>query len=154
MGKRGSSKGPGRLGSPDVVRVERLNVLWSLPRSQSPPRCARAPGMWAPLAYPVPPARLRKLQKLEGSFKKAKENSTTIKTYGWYSGFCLGATVGQVWTAWWYLKYMLPPNSFKWEGPGRVPNTCYYRTVLWEGSPGSSNGPGRLRSPNVARVER
>ena len=40
------------------------------------------------------PPRLRKLQKRKGSFENATEVPTTIESYGWYSGLCLGATVG------------------------------------------------------------
>ena len=29
-----------------------------------------------------------------------KKVAKTIKSYGWYSGPCLGATVGQVWNSW------------------------------------------------------
>ena len=79
-------KGPGRLGSLDAARIDRLLVLWPVPRCQGPPRCALAPGIWAPLGYPVPPPTLKKAAK-------------TIKSYGWYSGPCLGATVGQVWNS-------------------------------------------------------
>ena len=79
-------KGPGRLGRPDVARVELLVVLWPLPPCHGPLRCARAPGMWAPLAHPVPPPTLKKIAK-------------TIKSYGWYSGPCLRTTVRQVWNS-------------------------------------------------------
>ena len=109
-------KGPGRLGSPDVARVQRLVVRWLLPRCQGPPRCARALGMWAPLAYPAPP-----------TLKKAAK---TIKNYGWYSGPCLGATVGQVWNSS-VVFNKIPPNRFKCGGLGGVFKTCYYLTVLW-----------------------
>ena len=75
-------------------------------------------GAHAPLACGRPwlipsPARLRKLQKRQGRFKSAKGISKTIKSYGWYCGLSLGATVGQVWTARLYFKHMLPPHSFK-----------------------------------------
>ena len=46
-----------------------------------------------------PPPRLRTFQKHKGNFKNAKEVSKTIKSYGWYSGLCLVATVGQVWNS-------------------------------------------------------
>ena len=67
--------------------------------------CILTPGIWAPLAYPVPPpSRLRSLQKRKGSFKIAKEAPNTIKSYGWYSGLCLVATVRQLWNS--YVIYV------------------------------------------------
>ena len=51
-------------------------------------------------------------------FENAKEASTTIKSYGWYSGLYLRATVGQVCTASSYFETMLPPNRIKCEGLG------------------------------------
>ena len=66
-----------------VNTFDYLTVLWGWSPGSS--RCARAPGMWAPLAYPVPPT--------------LKKTIKTINNYGWYSGPCLGATVGQVWNS-------------------------------------------------------
>ena len=33
-----------------------------------------------------------------------KKAAKTVESYGWYSGLCLGATVGHVWTARLYYK--------------------------------------------------
>ena len=108
-----------------------------------------APGLSRP-----PSPTLKKAGKRKGSLKQFKEGSKTIKSYAWYSGLCLGATVAQVCTAKWFFKNMLPPNRFKWEGLGRVVLTIYYLIVVWGESSGSSKGPGRLESPDAASVDR
>ena len=52
--------------------------------------------MGVPWLIPSPFPRLRIFQKLKKSFKNAKEVFNTIKSCGWYSGFCLVATVRQL----------------------------------------------------------
>jgi hypothetical protein len=106
-----------------------------LPRCQRPPRCARAPSMWAPLAYPVPPPRLRKLLK-------------RLRAMG---GTLAPASVppyGKCGTVRWYLENMLQPNRVKCGGLGCVFYTFYYLTILLEWSPGSSE---RARAPREPR---
>ena len=100
----GSSKGPGRLGSPDVASVQRLVVLWFLPRCQGPPRCACALACGRPWLIPSPFMLKESSNPREGRFENAKEARKGIKSYGWYSGLCLGATARQVWTARLYNK--------------------------------------------------
>ena len=46
-----------------------------------------------------PPSTLKDISKRKERVKNAKEASNTIKSYGWYSGLCLVATVGQVWNS-------------------------------------------------------
>ena len=52
------------------------------------------------------------------------------------------------------LKYILPPNRFKCGGLGGVFKTFYYLMILRGGPPDPPKGPGRLGSPDVARVNR
>ena len=99
-----------------------------------PPSVRTRPWHVAPLAYPPPP-RLRKL----------------LKRFRAMGGTLAPAFVppkGKRGTVRWYLKSMLQPNRVKCGGLGGVFKTCYYLTVLWVWSPGSSE---RARAPRELR---
>ena len=60
--------------------------------------CILPPGIWAPLAY-APPPTLKDISNTQNKFQKREGISNTIKSYGWYSGLCLVATVRQLWNS-------------------------------------------------------
>ena len=78
-------KGPGALGAPTLLELAISGTLAfaSVPGPTSVrtrPWHVGAPGLFLPLP-------------------SLKKDANIIKSYGWYSGPCLGATVGQVWNS-------------------------------------------------------
>ena len=95
-------KGPGVSGAPTwlelgdelyfgVASVPGRTSVHTRPWHVGAAGVSRSP----PLTLKEASEALRKLQ----TTKNAKEASKTIKSYGWYSGFCFGATVGYVWNS-------------------------------------------------------
>ena len=78
-------KGPGASGAPTWLEFA-INCTLALPSAPGPPSVRTRPWhVGAPgLSRPSP------------TLKKAVK---TIENYWWYSGPCLGATVGQVWNS-------------------------------------------------------